>query len=115
MGLIEEHSATRAGKRLGLTHQLPDTCLMRYSWSACQDGIRPAPGACKIAPRLREGLLQLQLALGPAEFLPEHTGRDASRSPAASTHRTMLVHTLLRVSRHWRPKPNSGAGRAIRA
>src|SRR5207245_7620503 len=39
------------------------------------DGMRPTLRAAEIAPRLREGLLQLQLALGPAEFVPERTDR----------------------------------------
>ena len=37
--------------------------------------MRPTPRAAEIAPRLREGLLQLQLALGPTEFVPEQTER----------------------------------------
>ena len=39
------------------------------------DGMQPTERAAEIAPRLRQGLLQLQLALAPSEFVPERTDR----------------------------------------
>ena len=39
------------------------------------DGMQPTERAAEIAPRLRQGLLQLQLALAPSEFVPEQTDR----------------------------------------
>jgi DNA-binding transcriptional LysR family regulator len=37
--------------------------------------MQPTERAAEIAPRLRQGLLQLQLALAPSEFIPETTDR----------------------------------------
>jgi DNA-binding transcriptional LysR family regulator len=37
--------------------------------------MQPTERAADIAPRLRQGLLQLQLALSPSEFVPERTDR----------------------------------------
>src|SRR6266853_1268777 len=80
--LIEERSVTRAGERLGLTQSAISHALNRLRFMLnddlfvrVADGMRPTPRASEIAPRLREGLLQLQLALAPAEFVPEHTNR----------------------------------------
>jgi DNA-binding transcriptional LysR family regulator len=80
--LIEEHSVTRAGERLGLSQSAISHALNRLRYVLhdelfvrVADGMRPTPRAAEIAPRLREGLLQLQLALGPTEFVPEQTER----------------------------------------
>src|SRR5260370_40962929 len=37
--------------------------------------MQPTERAAEIAPRLRQGLLQLQLALAPSEFAPETSDR----------------------------------------
>ena len=80
--LIEEHSVTRAGERLGLSQSAISHALNRLRYVLndelfvrMPDGMRPTVRAAEIAPRLREGLLQLQLALGPAEFDPVRTER----------------------------------------
>src|SRR5690242_6245990 len=80
--LIEEHSVTRAGERLGLSQSAISHALNRLRYVLndelfvrMPDGMRPTLRASEIAPRLREGLLQLQLALAPAEFDPAHTER----------------------------------------
>jgi DNA-binding transcriptional LysR family regulator len=80
--LVEEHSVTRAGDRLGLTQSAISHALNRLRYVLddelfvrVPDGMRPTPRAAEIAPRLREGLLQLQLALAPVEFDPERTDR----------------------------------------
>ena len=80
--LIEERSVTRAGERLGLSQSAISHALNRLRYVLndelfvrMPDGMRPTSRASDIAPRLREGLLQLQLALGPAEFDPAHTER----------------------------------------
>ena len=39
------------------------------------DGMQPTERAAEIARGLRQGLLQLQLALAPSEFVPEQTDR----------------------------------------
>src|SRR5262249_15978735 len=80
--LIEERSVTRAGERLGLSQSAISHALNRLRYVLndelfvrMPDGMRPTVRAAEIAPRLREGLLQLQLALGPAEFDPARTER----------------------------------------
>src|SRR5580704_14023423 len=80
--LIEERSVTRTGERLGLSQSAISHALNRLRdvlhdelFVRMADGMRPTPRAAEMAPRLRKGLLQLQLALGPAEFLPELTER----------------------------------------
>src|SRR5437764_14559060 len=80
--LMQERSATRAGERFGLTQSAISHALNRLRYVLddelfvrVPDGMRPTRRAAEIAPRLREGLLQLQLALAPAEFVPERTNR----------------------------------------
>ena len=80
--LIEERSVTRAGDRLGLSQSAISHALNRLRYVLndelfvrVPDGMRPTPRAAEIAPLLREGLLQLQLALGPTEFDPARTDR----------------------------------------
>src|SRR5215831_2568151 len=80
--LMEEHSVTRAGERLGLSQSAISHALNRLRYVLQDDlfvrgpdGMQPTARAAEIAPRLRQGLLQLQLALSPAEFVPERTSR----------------------------------------
>jgi DNA-binding transcriptional LysR family regulator len=80
--LIEERSVTRVGERLGLSQSAISHALNRLRYVLndelfvrVSDGMRPTSRAAEIAPRLREGLLQLQLALAPAEFDPARTER----------------------------------------
>jgi DNA-binding transcriptional LysR family regulator len=80
--LIEERSVTRAGERLGLTQSAISHALSRLRYILDDelfvrgpDGMQPTRRAAEIAPRLRQGLLQLQLALTPADFVPEETSR----------------------------------------
>jgi DNA-binding transcriptional LysR family regulator len=80
--LIEERSVTRAGERLGLSQSAISHALNRLRYVLndelfvrMPDGMRPTARAAEIAPRIREGILQLQLALGPTEFDPARTER----------------------------------------
>ena len=80
--LMDERSATRAGTRLGLTQSAISHALNRLRYVLKDelfvrgpDGMQPTERAAEIAPRLRQGLLQLQLALSPSEFIPERTDR----------------------------------------
>jgi|SRR5579884_40953 len=80
--LMEERSATRAGARLGLTQSAISHALNRLRYVMedelfvrSPDGMQPTERAAEIAPRLRQGLLQLQLALAPSEFEPARTDR----------------------------------------
>jgi DNA-binding transcriptional LysR family regulator len=80
--MAEEANVTRAGARLGLTqsavshalgrlrHLLQDELFVRGP-----DGMQPTARAQEIAPRLRQGLHQLQVALTPAAFVPAETRR----------------------------------------
>src|ERR1700742_681948 len=80
--LLEERSVTRAGERLGLTQSAISHALNRLRYALADDlflrgpdGMRPTERASQIAPRLRQGLLQLQLALVPSDFVPAETIR----------------------------------------
>jgi DNA-binding transcriptional LysR family regulator len=80
--LIDERSATRAGARLGLTQSAISHALNRLRYVLKDelfvrgpDGMQPTERAAEIAPRLRQGLLQLHLALAPSEFVPVTTDR----------------------------------------
>ncbi|HEV2098355.1 MAG TPA: LysR family transcriptional regulator [Stellaceae bacterium] len=80
--LIEERSVTRAGERLGLTQSAISHALNRLRYVLEDDlfvrgpeGMQPSPRATEIAPRLRQGLLHLQRALTPADFVPAQTNR----------------------------------------
>src|ERR1043165_7668874 len=80
--LMDERSATRAGARLGLTQSAISHALNRLRYVLKDelfmrgpDGMQPTERAAEIAPRLRQGLLQLQLALSPSDFVPERTDR----------------------------------------
>lgn len=80
--LVEERSATRAGVRLGLTQSAISHALNRLRYELkdelfvrSPDGMQPTERAAEIAPRLRHGLLQLQLALVPTAFAPERSDR----------------------------------------
>ena len=80
--LMQERSATRAGERLGLTQSAVSHALNRLRYVLKDElfvrgpeGMQPTERAAEIAPRLRQGLLQLQLALAPADFVPERSDR----------------------------------------
>lgn len=80
--LVEERSATRAGARLGLTQSAISHALNRLRYELkdelfvrSPEGMQPTERATEIAPRLRQGLLQLQLALVPTAFAPESSDR----------------------------------------
>ncbi len=80
--LMEERSVTRAAERLGVTPSAVSHALnrLRYLFSdelflRGPSGMRPTPRAAEIAPSVRQGLLQLQLALVATEFDPTSTER----------------------------------------
>jgi len=80
--LSEERSATRAGARLRLTQSAVSHALNRLRdvlddelFVRGPEGMQPTERAAEIAPRLRQGLRQLQQALTPVEFDPERTER----------------------------------------
>lgn len=80
--LVEERSVTRAAARLGLTPSAISHALNRLRYLLKDElfvrgsnGMQPTQRAAEIGPRLRQGLLQLQLALLDTEFVPEQTDR----------------------------------------
>src|ERR1700761_1821991 len=80
--MIDERSATRAGARLGLTQSAISHALNRLRYVLKDElfvrgsgGMQPTERAAEIAPRLRQALLQLQLALTPSEFVASETTR----------------------------------------
>jgi DNA-binding transcriptional LysR family regulator len=104
--LADELSVTRAGARLGLSqsavshalgrlrHTLEDPLFVRGS-----DGMRPTARAQEIAPRLRQGLAQLQEALSPTAFDPTDTGRRFTIATSAYACAVLMpeVMSLIRV------------------
>jgi len=82
VALLEEGSVTRAGARLGLTQSAVSHALNRLRYGLQDDlfvrgpsGMQPTARAREIAPRVRQGLAQLQAALAPADFTPTVTDR----------------------------------------
>ena len=80
--LLEERSATRAGERLGLSQSAVSHALNRLRYALkdelfvrSPDGLEPTPRAMLIGPQLRQGLMQLQLAVVDAEFAPATANR----------------------------------------
>src|ERR1700761_6423712 len=80
--LAEERSVTRAGARLGMSQSAVSHALNRLRhvlqdelFVRSPEGMRPTARAEEIAPRLRRGLDELQLALAPTHFTPAETQR----------------------------------------
>ena len=80
--MADELSVTRAGRRLGLSQSAVSHALRRLREALRDplfvrgpDGMRPTARAEEMAPRLRQGLAQLQEALGPSAFDPATTTR----------------------------------------
>ena len=80
--LAEERSVTRAGERLGLTQSAVSHALNRLRYALEDelflrgpDGMTATPRAVEIWPELKRGLLQLQHALAPSEFVPAEADR----------------------------------------
>jgi DNA-binding transcriptional LysR family regulator len=112
--LMEERSATRAGSRLGLTQSAISHALNRLRYVLKDElfvrgpeGMQPTERAAEIAPRLRHGLLQLQLALSPSEFIPEQTDR---RFTIACTEYAGAVIIPPLIARLRREAPHASLG-----
>ena len=95
--LLEERSVTRAGSRLGLSQSAVSHALNRLRYvlhdelfTRGPDGMRPTQRAQEIAPRLREGLRQLQLALAPTTFDPAETRRRFTIAASAYTSAVLM-------------------------
>jgi DNA-binding transcriptional LysR family regulator len=102
--LAEERSVTRAGARLGLTQSAVSHALSRLRqilqddlFVRGPDGMRPTARAQEIAPRLRHGLDQLQLALAPARFSPAETQRRFTIAAGAYIGAVLMPGVMARV------------------
>jgi DNA-binding transcriptional LysR family regulator len=102
--LIEERSVTRAGARLGLTQSAVSHALGRLRdilddelFRRGPEGMLPTPRALEIGPRLRQGLLQLQRALTPGEFVPEESERRFTIAADEYTSAVLLPGVMARV------------------
>ncbi|MFO1037473.1 MAG: LysR family transcriptional regulator [Geminicoccaceae bacterium] len=80
--LLEERSVTRASRRLGLTQSAVSHALARLRaaldddlFVRVPDGLRPTTRAVEMAPRLRQAMVDLQVVLQPAAFVPAATDR----------------------------------------
>lgn len=80
--LYEEHSATRAGDRLGLTQSAVSHALARLRdfigdelFVRTSEGMVPTPRAHALAPRVRRGLLEVQSAFQVDAFAPDSSDR----------------------------------------
>jgi DNA-binding transcriptional LysR family regulator len=102
--LAEERSVTRAGERLGLTQSAVSHALNRLRYALEDelflrgpDGMMPTPRATEIWPELRRGLLQLQHALAPTEFVPAEAERTFNISGSSYTGEVLLPRFIERV------------------
>lgn len=94
VALLDEGSVTRASARLGVTQSAVSHALNRLRYGLEDElfvrgpaGMQPTLRAAELAPRIRQGLAQLQSTLAPATFDPADTDRHfviAAGSYAAS-------------------------------
>ena len=80
--VLRERSVTKAGERLGLSQPAMSHALNRLRWMLkdqlfirTPDGMLPTPRAEQLAQPVRYALSELQSALDPEEFVPEHAER----------------------------------------
>ena len=99
--LLEERSVTRTGRRLGLSQSAVSHALNRLRHVLADElflrgpeGMRPTVRAQEIAPRLHEGLRQLQLALAPTTFDPARTRRRFTIAASAYTTAILMPHVI---------------------
>jgi DNA-binding transcriptional LysR family regulator len=102
--LAEERSVTRAGARLGLSQSAVSHALGRLRLTLADplfvrgsDGMRPTARALEIAPRLRQGLAQLQEALSPSAFDPAATKRRFTIAAGAYVGAVLMPEVMHRV------------------
>ena len=107
--LAEERSVTRAGERLGLTQSAVSHALNRLRYALEDelflrgpDGMSATPRAVEIWPELKRGLLQLQHALAPSEFVPAESDRIFHVS-ASSYVGEVLMPRVVAMMRHEAP------------
>lgn len=104
--LMQEGSVTRAGGRLGMSQSAVSHALNRLRYALKDElftrgpaGMRPTPRAQEIAPRLQEGLRQLQQALAPAEFTPAETRRRFSIAAGPYTATVLMPKVIAMIRR----------------
>lgn len=104
LALVDEGSVTKAGARLGLTQSAVSHALNRLRYALDDElfvrgpsGMQPTARALEIAPRLRQGMGQLQTALAPAAFDPAETDRDFVIAAGPYSASALLPEVIARV------------------
>jgi DNA-binding transcriptional LysR family regulator len=104
LALMDEGSVTRAGARLGLTQSAVSHALNRLRYGLNDElfvrapsGMQPTARAIEIAPRVRQGIGQLQTALAPAAFDPADTDRDFIVAAGPYSASVLLPDVIVRV------------------
>lgn len=104
LALMDEGSVTRAGARLGLTQSAVSHALNRLRYALDDElfvrspaGMQPTARALEIAPRVRQGIGQLQTALAPAAFDPAETDRDFVIAAGPYSASVLLPEVIARV------------------
>jgi DNA-binding transcriptional LysR family regulator len=104
LALVDEGSVTKAGTRLGLTQSAVSHALNRLRYALDDElfvrgpsGMQPTARALEIAPRLRQGMGQLQIALAPAAFDPAETDRDFVIAAGPYSASVLLPEVIGRV------------------
>lgn len=100
---MEEGSATRAARRLGLTQSAISHALKRLRLALnddvfvrVSDGLRPTAWANETAPVLAEALIQIERALSPRQFSPGDSRRTFHICAAPYVASLLLPRTVAR-------------------
>jgi DNA-binding transcriptional LysR family regulator len=104
VALLDERSGTQAGRRLGLSQSAVSHSLNRLRYllgdklfvrSAA--GMTPTQRALEIAPRVRQGLAQIEAALSPNLFVPAETTRRFTITAGAYAATVLLPGLIERL------------------
>jgi DNA-binding transcriptional LysR family regulator len=106
LALLDEGSVTRAGTRLGLTQSAVSHALNRLRYVLADElfvrgprGMQPTARAAEIAPRIRQGLEELQAALEPVAFNPAESDRRFVIAAGTYSASVLLPEAIERIRR----------------
>jgi DNA-binding transcriptional LysR family regulator len=106
LALFDEGSVTRAGARLGLTQSAVSHALNRLRYVLGDElfvrgpgGMQPTARAAEIAPRIRQGLEELQAALEPVAFHPAESDRRFVIAAGTYSASVLLPEVIERIRR----------------